>query len=271
MHTDAPLHVPLQQSPHFARALNAYGTDVTLWNGQDTAPVILQKRFKGLGTLAFASRVDPDVVKDTSVRLINGETPCPRPYRKAGFTQILTPAHVAEWDLTQPDLRRGMHGKWRNRLKQAERHHLRIREAAWDGHAHPMFAANDQLARARRFRPYPTALLSVFAQINAGDGVIFEAYDCGTLVAACLVLRHGRVATYQTAWTSPRGRALGASRVVLWAAACQLVTLGYEVFDLGVIDTQNARGLARFKLGTEATLRPLGGTWARFRTGKPRV
>jgi hypothetical protein len=34
--------------------------------------------------------------------------------------------------------------------------------------------------------------------------------------------------------------------------------------DLGTLDTQNAPGLARFKLGSGATAQLLGGTWARL-------
>lgn len=251
----------LQQSPEFARALAAFGTDVS-----STAPVILRRRIAHLGQISFASRAGPRDVAQTPVRILNGETPCPKPYRNAGFRQILTPAHIAEWDLTQPDLRAGLTGKWRNRLVKSECHGLRIRVATWSGTPHPMFTAATTLARRRRYKTYPTALLATFAQTNPDAALMFEAYDRGTLVAACLVLRHGKVATYQTAWSSATGHALQASRAVIWAAAKRLATLGHEVFDLGVVDTDHAAGLARFKLGTGAELRPLGGTWIRLRT-----
>lgn len=253
---------PLQQSTQFARALTAFGADVT----QGPA-VILNRTLAPFGTLSFASRADPRAVADSSVRVLNGETPCPKPYRAAGFRQVLTQAHIAEWDLTQPDLRARLHGKWRNQLKRGEGNGLRIRETAWDGMAHPMFAANEILARNRKFRSYPTALLSAYAQLNPTDTTLIEAYDRGTLVAACLILRHGKTATYQTAWANEQGRALQAPRVVLWAAAQQMKTLGYDILDLGVIETNHARGLARFKLGTGAQVRPLGGTWMRLRAG----
>jgi len=252
----------LQQSPHFARALTAYGADVF-----STAPVILRRSLGRFGTLAFASRTTPHDVAHSPVRVLNGETPCPRPYRAAGFRQIVTPTHIAEWDLTQPDLRRGLHPKWRNRLGKGEANGLRIREAAWDGCAHPMFAAAERQARSKRFRTYPTPLLVAYAQMNPTDATVFEAYDRGTLVAACLILRHGKTATYQTAWSTATGRALQAPRVVLWAAAQQMATLGHDVLDLGVVETDFAAGLARFKLGTGAAVRPLGGTWVRLRTG----
>jgi hypothetical protein len=34
--------------------------------------------------------------------------------------------------------------------------------------------------------------------------------------------------------------------------------------DLGTVDTENAPGLARFKIGSGAQIRSLGGTWLRI-------
>ena len=95
--------------------------------------------------------------------------------------------------------------------------------------------------------------------------MIFEAYQHKTLIAACLILRHGATATYQTAWASPTGHALQAPRVILWNAACRMVSLGQKTLDLGVVETDRSAGLARFKLGTGAQARQLGGTWVRLR------
>ena len=255
------LMTALQQSPAFAHALAAYGSDVS----RHGSAVILQRRISCIGRIAFASRAAPTKVADSPVRILNGETPCPRPYRAAGFRQIITQAHIAEWDLTQADLRAGLHPKWRNQLGKSERCGLRIREVQWSGEPHRMFPAANALARSRRFKAYPTALLCAFAQLNATHALIFEAYDRGTLVGACLILRHGAAATYQTAWSTPTGHALQAPRALLWAAATRLQHLGHDMLDLGVVETDHAKGLARFKLGTGAAIRPLGGTWMRLR------
>lgn len=128
-----------------------------------------------------------------------------------------------------------------------------------------MFAHADALARKRGFKSYTVRLLAIFAQLNPKHAMIFEAYDRETLVAACLVLRHGTTATYQTAWSTPTGQALQAPRAVLWAATVRMMALGHARLDLGVVETDHAPGLARFKLGTGAILRPLGGTWLRLR------
>jgi hypothetical protein len=53
--------------------------------------------------------------------------------------------------------------------------------------------------------------------------------------------------------------------ILLWQAAVWLAGQGTRTLDLGAVDTVSAAGVARFKLGTGATARPLGGTWAGVR------
>lgn len=249
----------LQQSPAFARALEVYGTTLA-----SSAPVVMQRRLGQHAQVTFASRITPDQLDTTRPRIINGETDARPQYRAAGYHQIITPAHVAEWDLTG-DLRAGLHIKWRNQFRRAEGSGLRVRINPWDGTDHPLFHHAVHTARKRRFRVLPTSLLSTFAQLHAGDALLFEAYDEGHMVAALLVLRHGSTATLQTAWTSALGRTLNAHNLLFFNAADHLAKLGHATFDLGVVETDHAPTLARFKLRTGAALRSLGGTWIRLR------
>ncbi len=252
---------PLQQSAAFARALAACGTCVV-----SDAPVVL-RRALGFGrALTFATRIRPEACTPcTAPHIINGECDDPAAYRRLGYRQMITPAHLAEWDLTQPDRRAAMHQKWRNRLVRAEGHGLRLRETVWDGAPHWLFAHADALARARRYRPYPFALLAAFARLNRGQALLFEAYAKGQPVAAVLTLRHGTTATYQTGWAGPQGRATHAHNLLLDRAATRLTALGHTTFDLGTVETDHTAPLAHFKLGTGANLRRLGGTWLRLR------
>lgn len=252
-----PLATPLQQSPEFARALRAFGTPLRC-----DAPVVMMRRF-GPVAVTFASRLSVAALEQRP-RLVNGEEDAPDQYRAAGYRQILTPAHVAQWNLNDADLTVAMHGKWRNALRKGESHGMRLRRRDWDGRPHPLFTHAQRLAENRGFRTYPVALLSTYAAENPGKAFIVEAYHQG-LVAACLVLRHGGGATYQTAWASAAGKKLNAPRVVLMRAAEHLHKTGTGLFDLGPVETDHAPGLARFKLGTGADLRRLGGTWLRVR------
>jgi hypothetical protein len=66
------------------------------------------------------------------LRVFNAEHDRPQIYKAAGFRQIITPAHIAQWDLSPSaqDRRTAMHPKWRNQLRKAEACNLRIRETA---------------------------------------------------------------------------------------------------------------------------------------------
>ncbi|WP_245847987.1 GNAT family N-acetyltransferase [Octadecabacter ascidiaceicola] len=236
-----------------------------------TDPVILQRSFGRFGAVSFASRATPESVANTPVRILNGETPCPRAYRDAGFRQVITPSHIAEWSLDQPDLRATLHPKWRNQLVKGEKQQVQISENIWDGSPHELFAQSVRLGRQRGFTSYPFKLLSAFASQNAGGAVIFEAYSQDTLIGACLILRHGTTATYQTAWASETGKALQAPRLLLWRAASRMASLGHSTLDLGIVETDRSAGLARFKLGTGANLRQLGGTWVRLNSRQKKL
>lgn len=255
--------LPLQQSNAFARALCAMGVTVV-----SRAPVVVERSFGLLGRVHFASRISSSAL-DIRPRIINAENHAPDIYRAAGYRQIITPAHIAQWDLTRPNRHAAMSGKWRNQLKKGNSANLRIRETPWDGSPHWLFNNAAKIARERRFRPLPHAFLVAFAQVNPNAATLFETYHKGTPVAAALILKHGPSATYQTAWSSPLGHRLQAPRVLLDHVADRLTTSGHTTFDLGGVETDHAPGLARFKLGTGADLRALGGTWMHFRRARP--
>lgn len=251
--------LPLQQSEEFARTLAALGVPL-----QSTAPVVIERRFGPLGRISFASRLAASQI-ERPPRIVNLEYPEDARMRQLGYRQIITPAHVAEWDLTRPDRAAGMTGKWRNQLRKGLSENLSLREIPWSGEDHWLFHKAAILGKTRKFRTYSTNLLSAFAKANPGRAWIFEARMNGVPAAACLVLRHGRVATYQTAWAGNLGYRTNATRVLLDRAAKRLTDWGHQRFDLGTVETEHAPGLARFKLGTGAKCRALGGTWLQIR------
>ena len=82
----------------------------------------------------------------------------------------------------------------------------------------------------------------------------------GDIAAAMAFVRHGGSATYHLGWASDAARRVGVHSVMLMAAATALKQEGVRWLDLGLVDTDRAPGLARFKLGTGAALRQLGAT-----------
>jgi hypothetical protein len=187
---------------------------------------------------------------------------------RAGFLRILTPAWVAEWSLSADmvALRAGLHQKWRNRLKAGEAAGWRVRRMTMDPDpGHWLLQHEARQASARGYRSWPPTLLAAWAQANPGTAWLWTAARGPDIAAAALMLRHGDRATWQTGWAGDAARAGHAMPLILWQAAVWLAGQGVRCLDLGSTDTVNAPGLARFKLGTGATARPMGGTWVGVR------
>ncbi|WP_424986318.1 GNAT family N-acetyltransferase [Microbulbifer sp. S227A] len=267
---------PLQQHPNFAAALRACGQDPLLLHHPVPA-VILRQRLGGRLPVAMLARAEPvlmrgmtrDWLADSGLArtplILSPDAPCATQLARLGAVPVMTPAWVAEIDLTQAkhDRRARLHQKWRNRLTRAEAN-KRLKLVVDTGAPsaeHWLFTADRTLQHRRGFRNWPEALTLAYARENPGQTVLFTAKDGREEVAAMLFLRHGRAATYHIGHSTPAGRAVSAHALILWRAACWFAEQGVARLDLGQIDTQHAAGLARFKLGSGAAPRPLGGTW----------
>lgn len=265
---------PLAQSREFEAALKL----------REQAPLrsaetlILRRRLWAGVPCAMISRADPALYLGLSARLRDGDlrtlrrhllilspdAPCPA-LAASGALPVMTPATVARLRLDQDrdNLRAGLHQKWRNRLLHAERNralHVEHRRLV-PNRGHWSLAAEDAQQRARGYRSWPSALTLAYASANPGKAQIFEAFEGRTSVAAIIVLRHGRDASYHLAQTTERGKSLSAHNLLLWHALCWLMESGVSGIELGVLDSEDGAGLARFKLGTGAQPHRLGGTW----------
>ncbi|MFD3189682.1 GNAT family N-acetyltransferase [Sedimentitalea sp. HM32M-2] len=268
-----PAPPALQQYPGFAAALRACGRAPLILDG-DEPLLVLRRRFRGGLRLAMLSRARMDDPADCLARLrqaglgrsaviLSPDTPCPD-LAQQGALALMTPASVAELDLTPDRDRRraALHQKWRNRLKHAETGPLRVtRQNMPADPGHWLLVADALQQRRRGYRGWPAALTAAYAAENPGMAKLFTAFDGKTPVAAMLILRHGAGATYHIGHTDAAGRRMSAHNLLMWHASCWLAARGHTRLELGLIDTRHATGLARFKLGTGAHLRRLGGTW----------
>ncbi|MFZ3582549.1 GNAT family N-acetyltransferase [Loktanella sp. DJP18] len=274
---DRPL--PLQQSAGFARALTALGREAAIDGLQGCGQVlVLTRRIGPLGRLRFASRgpvFQADTTPDDRVaglraarlHVVNPEACDPQVMRRAGFAQVMSAATVAilpvcanpEAQLAQAIC------KWRNAARQGAGAGLRIRQrllcASRDRW---LLDADSAQQRDKRFRALPHAISLAYSQSNPGDALVLTASEGATPVAGMVFLRHGAAATYQIGWSGARGRSLRAHHALLIHASRRFAALGVTELDLGTLDTENAPGLARFKLGSGAVARQLGGTWVRL-------
>lgn len=173
-----------------------------------------------------------------------------------GIIPLMTPRHVALWDLRaeRDALCAGLSGKWRNALTAAERQGVLARPAPHKALTGLMEAEGEQRS-VRRYRALPAA----FSRALPAESLRLWHWGRGNRChAAMCFIRHGDWATYHLGYADVMARESGAHRVMLWQAALALQAEGVTVLDLGDINTEDALGLARFKLGTGAELHRLG-------------
>jgi hypothetical protein len=260
------MELPLQQHPDFGTALEMIGANVRRINIKGAAPTQIIKRFG----IDFASRgpiwftENPEALRQCPLRIINAEQPS-EIYRKAGFRQLMTPAYVAELNLLDTAWLTSAHGKWRNSWRKSQKSNLEIEHETFDAALHEWVLIEDRLQqRRKKYRALSHSIIHAYASISPRNVIVFSARKENKNVAAMLFLQHGQVATYHVGWSSVAGRETNAHYALLTSAADYFEKRGVTRLDLGTVDTENAPGLARFKIGSGAQIRALGGTWLRI-------
>lgn len=266
-----PDPVPLQQSDAFAGALDSLGTPpLRLADGT----LVLRRSF---GPLPVSMITRPGAQSPQEmlelVKTVPGTGPqiiapdCPLPLNRIGALPLISPTTTATLDLTpeRGTLMAGLHQKWRNRLRHAQGQNLRVaRQNMPDDPGHWLLQADLTQQRQRGYRSWPIALTLAYGRENPGQAKLFTAFWGREPLAAILILRHGTAATYHIGYTRSSGRLASAHTLLMWSAICWAKSKGVQHLELGLIDTEEASGLARFKLGTGAQARALGGTWIRW-------
>lgn len=175
------------------------------------------------------------------------------PLQGFGLIPLVTPMHHAVWDLSG-DLRAGLARNWRGPLAVAERAGV---QAARGGVLEALIVAEAAQRAQRRYQALPPAFTRALPDAALR---LWHWHAAGRMQAAMAFVVHGSTASYHLAWASAAARDSGAHRVMLMQAAEALRAEGVRWLDLGSVNTEDALGLARFKLGTGASLRRLGAT-----------
>jgi hypothetical protein len=259
--------LPLQQDPRFAAALRSLGAPVRDEPLPQNGTLYILQRFG----LRFATRGPvwdaqtptgerADTLRRARLHLLNADSADPA-IRQAGFRQTHTGASVAEMVLDDKIMQR-LHPKWRATWRKAQASGLTLGQERWCARRHDWLLRAD-LAQQRKagFRALPHALIPAFAAIAPDAVMVHTAWLDNSVVAAMVFLQHAPVVTYHLGWTGDLGRKTGAHYLILTGAAAGFGARGCHRLDLGGVDTDNSPGLARFKIGTGASIRTLGGTW----------
>lgn len=177
----------------------------------------------------------------------------------AGLRRVMTGFNTVDIDLrpSLKSLRAGLHGKWRNRLRAAEKAGLEIRPI---GRRLPQYQwlldKETEQKKAKRYMSPPTTLTPAYQKASGDKRALRvvgafrpDQAEGERPLAAMLFLRHGAAATYHIGWSSGDGRKLGAHNLLLWNAIETFRDEGLRRLDLGEADTGDGAGLARFKIG----------------------
>jgi hypothetical protein len=188
--------------------------------------------------------------------------------KSLGMRRMVT-GYSTLWLDIRPDedrLLAGLHGKWRNSLRAAEKTGTRVRAVNHDHAFEKSMVAYDLFRRNRRFIGPPADLIRRIrsmpgASEQTGNVRVWDAIHENRAVAGVALIRHGASATYMAGWTSEDGRHRNAHNLLLWRAITELRKTGTDWLDLGGVDTASAPGLARFKLGLGGELQTPTGTY----------
>lgn len=156
-------------------------------------------------------------------------------------------------DLT-PDtktLEQNLRPNWHGSLKKALRGDVTV-EWTYTSAALPDFIG--QYAADRDMKGYggPTpSFLNILATelSKTGDMMIGRARLDGADIAAVMIARHGRTATYLAGWSGAAGRETAAHHLLLWRALNVLKEKDVKELDLGGINDETAIGVKTFKEG----------------------
>lgn len=185
--------------------------------------------------------------------------------RQTGMRPMVTGYNTVWLDLRRDleEIRAGLHMKWRNQLKAAENAKLRVRSGYGGAPMEWLLARHDEHRKRRKFRAPAGAFVAAIADSGRDKRAtqVFTAYSGSEPIAAILVIRHGRAATYYVGWTGLEGREKHAHNLLLWAAIEKLKELGVDWLDLGGVDGLYMPGVSRFKLGVGGELVTLAGTY----------
>lgn len=269
------LPIALQQSPPWLAAARVLGSNAAMEDVGVARAMVFRETVPLVGPMALISRADLRLSTQSAATLrdelgvrhlvVNAETAGDAAaLRDSGFHKIAAARQIAELRLVPSTdaMAAGLHQKWRNRLRRGQSSGLTLRRRPMPPEpGHWLFRAEARQARQLWYKPVPPQIICAVIAATPGAGHLFTAYHLGTPVAAMLFVRHGIGATYQIGWNNPTGRTLHAGPALMWKAMVDLQTLGVETIDLGAADPAHAPGLARFKRGTGAEVRALGGTW----------
>ncbi len=184
-----------------------------------------------------------------------------------GYTRVMTGYHTALLDISDDEnaISTRLNGKWRNRLRAAEKSDLRILPISKKAEKYSWLLEQENSRQQKvGYRTHAHALAPHYQTIAGKRSLFaFEAKNGTDRVGGALFLKHGANATYHIGWTNDDGKQLNANNLLLWHAIKALKKEKVEILDLDGLNTDFNPGIARFKIGTGAKVISMSGAWTK--------
>jgi hypothetical protein len=252
-------------------------------DGQPIAILIASRRFKGVWRINRGPLFLCEITPDHQIQIMNliscafnGCLLSIAPNLAAGGHNWLAMAELGfrqrkclPWttvwlDLTKSEdaIRRGLSGKWRNRLNFAERSAMRMTVDDSKEAVNWMCTKHEGAMVEKGFSGVPTSILR---QLNKrGMLNVYRVESDNKIVAGICIARHGFSATYLVGWLNTEGRKISANHFLLWNALMEERSKGVREFDMGGIDEYGQPSISDFKLGVGGERIQLLGEYYKF-------
>lgn len=150
-------------------------------------------------------------------------------------------------------LMRGLHGKWRNALRNALKNEIELDRGPMSELSGRFAALYDAVQTIKGFRPDIAPDFYYDLHGPDFDHDVLIAHRDGKDLATITIGRTGRRMVYLFGATPEAGRRLNAGYFVMWKAILIGLAEGMEIFDLGGIDEESNPDVTRFKRRTGGT------------------
>lgn len=284
LYTSAKGMAAFQQSYAYGEMARTMGTAVTraiIKNGE--TPVALwqatQKRVAKVAGLTLGMRGPVwlselnDDEKSTILRQLKHDTKGftllmpeeANAFKPQKLRRVMTGYSAVVIDLTQDEdtLLAAQDGKWRNRLRAAQKTDLRIDAMGLKPENYGWLIEEEYEQRQRiGYVALSPLAVPIYQQCAGKKSVLgLQAWQGNERVAGMLFMKHGNSATYHIGWSNDAGKKANAHNLLLWDAITLLKEEGLCWLDLGRVSTTDGEGLTRFKLGSGGKLLTLCGTY----------
>ncbi|SNT22074.1 MULTISPECIES: GNAT family N-acetyltransferase [unclassified Azospirillum] len=183
--------------------------------------------------------------------------------RAAGMGRVVTGYSTSWVDLTVSDIEAGLGGSFRKSLKKARAEKLSIAFSHGGADLDWIIRHHDAHRRRRGLMAPPArqAAALVAAQVRPRDVLACVARRGSAILAGALFIRHAHAATYYLGAGTEEARTACAQHLLLREAMGRLAADGVRWLDLGGLNSDGMKGVARFKLGLGGELVTLAGTY----------